>query len=81
MKKSYWRYHHFTHVYQKSHSYNVQFLRYGVRQTKNFVILVHFLPFCTPNDPKNQTFEKMKKMLGDIILVHLSTINEDYNGS
>ena len=27
-----WRYHHFTHVYQKPQSYEVQFLRYKVRQ-------------------------------------------------
>ena len=31
-----------SQVYQKSQSYNVRFLRYGVRQTKNFVILGHF---------------------------------------
>ena len=28
------RYHHFTHVYQKSQSYDVWFLTYGVRQLK-----------------------------------------------
>ena len=28
-----WRYYHFTHVYQKSQSYDVWFLRYRVRQT------------------------------------------------
>ena len=38
-----WRY-HFTHTHQKSQSY-IRFLRYGVRQTKCFVILGHFLPF------------------------------------
>ena len=43
-EKIYWRYHHFTHVHQKSQSYDVRFLRYGVRQTKYFVILDHFLP-------------------------------------
>ena len=32
------------HVYQKPQSYEVQFLRYGVRQNF-FVILGHFLPF------------------------------------
>ena len=36
-----WRYHHFTHVHQKSQSHDVWFLR----QTKFFVILDHFLPF------------------------------------
>ena len=36
------RYHHFTHVYQKLQSYDVCFLRYGVRQAQLFVILGHF---------------------------------------
>ena len=31
-EKSSWRYHHFTHVYQKSWSHDVQFLRYGAWQ-------------------------------------------------
>ena len=39
------KYHHFTHVHQKLQSYDVRFLRYGVRQTKKIVILCHFLPF------------------------------------
>ena len=30
-KKIYWRSHHFTHLYQKSQSHEVQFLRYGMR--------------------------------------------------
>ena len=30
-KKNYWRHQYFTHVYQKPQSYEVQFLRYGVR--------------------------------------------------
>ena len=45
IKKFCWRYHHFIHMYQKSQSYDVQFLRYRVRQTAFFVILGHFLPF------------------------------------
>ena len=36
----------------------------------------HFLPFYPPNSPKNQNFEKMKKMPGDIIL-HKCTKNYD----
>ena len=66
---------HFTNVYQKSQSYDVWFLRYGVRQTEFFVILGHFLPFYHPpplNDPKNQNFEKkMKKLPADIILLYI----------
>ena len=46
--KSIWRCHHFAHVYQKSQSHDVCFLRYGVQQTAKwqcFVILGHFWPF------------------------------------
>ena len=43
-----WRYHYFTHVYQKSQSYDVQFLRYGARQTELFVILGHFFALLLP---------------------------------
>ena len=51
-KKTFWRYHHFTHVYQKSESYDVCFLRYVVQQTSVFVILGHFLPFYPSIDLK-----------------------------
>ena len=44
------------HVYQKPKSDEVQFLRYGVRQTELFIILGHFLLFYPPNNPGNQTF-------------------------
>ena len=43
-----------------------------------FVILDCFLSFYPPMDPENQNFEKMKQMLGDIIL-HMCTINDSYN--
>ena len=33
LKINYWRCHHFTHVYQKPQSHEVQFLIYRVRQT------------------------------------------------
>ena len=52
-----WRYHHFTHVYQKSQSYDVRFLRYRVRQAEFFVILGHFLPFQPPDNLENQNFK------------------------
>ena len=38
----------------------------------------HFLPFYSPNNSKNQTFEKMKKPLGDIIILHRCTINDNH---
>ena len=56
-------------MYHKWQSYDVLFLKYGVQQTELFVILDHFLPFYSPNNPKNQNFQKMKKILGDIIIL------------
>ena len=58
-----WRYRHFSNVYQKSQSYDAQFLRYGVRQEELFVILGHFLTFQPPDNPKNQNFKIAKKHL------------------
>ena len=66
MKKNCRRYHHFTHVYQKKESYDVQFLRYGVRQ-RFFCHFGPFLPFTSASTPtpldcskpkvsKNETF-------------------------
>ena len=73
-----WRYHHFTHLHQKSQSYDVWFLRYGVRQTEFFVIMDRFLPFFPPIDPENQNFEKMKKALSYIIILEMFTINDSH---
>ena len=53
-KKNCWRYHAFTHVYQKPQSYDVQFLRYGVRQIVA-VVLGHFLSFS----PSHLTTQKI----------------------
>ena len=44
-EKIIWRCHHFALVYQKSQSYDVCFLTYGVQQTYFFVILGHFWSF------------------------------------
>ena len=67
---------HFTHEFQKSQSYDVWFLRYGMRQTECFVIMNCFLPLYSPMDPENQNFEKMKKPLEDIIILQMFTIND-----
>ena len=66
---------YFTYVYEKSQSYDVWFLRYRVRQTK-FCHFGQFLHFY--NDPKNQNFEKMEKTTGDIIILHMCTINDNH---
>ena len=44
------------------------------------VIIFHFgpfLPFYPHNGPKNENFKKMKKTLGDIIILHNRTKNHD----
>ena len=42
-----WRYHHFRHVHQKPQSYDVQFLRYWVRQ-RFLLFWIIFCPFTSP---------------------------------
>ena len=71
-EKSTCRCHHFTQVYQKSGSYHVCFLRYGVWQTEFFIILdfFFFLPFYPSNNPENKNFGKIKKTPGNIIIYH-----------
>ena len=49
-------------MYQKSQSYDVQFLRYGVRQTEFFVILGHFLLFQPLWQPRKSKFWKTEKI-------------------
>ena len=46
--------------------------------TEFFVILSHFLPFDPPNNLKNQSFNKMKHMPEEIIILHLRTTNDDH---
>ena len=44
-------------------------------------IFCHFGQFFAhlpPKNPKNQNFEKMKKMPGDIIILHMCTINDNH---
>ena len=42
-----------------------------------FVILGHFLPFLTPNSPKNENIKKIKKAPRDMITLHKCTKNHD----
>ena len=68
----------FTNADHKWWSYDVWFLRYQARQTEFFVISDYFLPFYPINNPENQNFEKMKKTPGGIIILNMSTINENH---
>ena len=47
------------------------------RDKQFFVILDYFLPFYPSSNLENQNFEKIKKNSGDIIILHLCTINEN----
>ena len=73
-EKNCWIYHHFTHVYQKPKSYEVQFLWYEVRRK----FLAFWAIFCLfnclhPNNAEKQNFEEMKKAFGDVIILNLCT--------
>ena len=75
-EKKPWRYNHLTQVYQKLWSRALLFLRWRMTD----VIIFHFgpfLPFYPHNGPKNENFKKMKKTLGDIIILHNRTKNHD----
>ena len=48
------------------------------QQTKFFLILDNFLPFYPPNNPENQNFQKTKKTPGDMIILHMYTINDNH---
>ena len=66
------------HMYQKSQSYEVWFLRYGVRHRFFFLVLDRFLSFYPPSNLKNKNFEKKKKTLGDILILHRCAINDNH---
>ena len=69
---------------QKITIYDVQFLRYGVRQTELFVILGGFLPFSNPPSPlmipKIKILKKKLKRSLEILsfYTYMWTINEDH---
>ena len=78
-KKSTWKFNHFTPAYQKF--WWLIFLRYRVRQTEIGNYVGHFLPFYhppPPKNPKNQNFEKTKKIAGEIIILRMCTKNHNH---
>ena len=49
------------------------------RDRKNFLSCwTIFCPFTSLTNPENQNFEKMKKVPGHIIILHMCTINENH---
>ena len=69
---------HFTDVYHTQQSYDEWFLQYEEWQIGFFVNLDHFLSFYSPNNPKNQNFEKMKQRPGYIIILEKCTKNHNH---
>ena len=61
--KNTWRYYPFTHVYHKSRSYDVWFLRYKVQRTEFFVILGHFCHLTLLTTQKIKILKRLKKRL------------------
>ena len=52
--------------------------RYGVQQTKFFGHFGRLFALLPTNNPKNQNFEKPKKIPGAIIIFHKCTRNHDH---
>ena len=78
-KRHAWRYHHFTLVYHKWWSYDIWFLRYWVQQTDFLTFWTIFCPFTNLTTQKIKILEKKKKTAcGDIIILHMCTINDTY---
>ena len=48
--------------------------------TEFLVILDYFLPFYLHNNPENQIFQKKKKIVGGIIILHVYDKWESYDG-
>ena len=44
----------------------------------SFFAFLHPPPLPLPKTPKNQEFEKMKKIAEDIIILHMRTINHNH---
>ena len=68
------------HVYHKWRSHDIRFLKYKVQQTEIFCHFRPFsaLPFQPLDNPENQYFKIGKKTPGDIITLHISTINDNH---
>ena len=70
------RYHHFTLASHKWQSYNVRFLRYGAWKTEFLSFWTIFFSFTTLTTQNVKILKKWKKTPGDIIILHVSTINK-----
>ena len=67
--KNTWRYYHFTNINDSHMIYGSSDMEWNGQ---------NFLTFWTIFCPKNKNFEKMKKLLGDIIILHKCNINDNH---
>ena len=67
--KNSWKCYPFTHVYHKSRSYDVWFLRYKMQSTELFIILGHIFPLTLQTTQKIKILKKQKK---HFILMYVS---------
>ena len=66
-------------MYHRWQSHGVWFQRYGTQQSVCFLSFwTIFYRFNPSKNPKSQNFEKMKKMTGDIIILHMCTIDDNH---
>ena len=63
---------------KKSQSCDVCYLRYGVWQTKFFVIIDRVFAFLPPSGPRKLKFSKMERTLQDVIILQVFTINDSH---
>ena len=78
-RKNIWTCHHFTHLYQKSWSYNLCFMRYRMWQTTFLSFWAIFCFYTLLMTQKIKTWEKKKKKKKHLkILSFMCTINEDH---
>ena len=77
-KRSTWKYHYFTLVYQKSRWYNLQFLRHRAWQTEICNFGSFFAIFTPLAARKINSFFKKEKTPGDIIIWQMWTKNYDH---
>ena len=58
---------------------NHNHMMHGSRDSKhNGQNLLSFWTIFCPNNPKNQNFEKMKKIPGDVTILDMRTINDNH---
>ena len=67
----------YIHVYHKLR-YDICFLKYKTQQTEFFVILGDFWPFHPSDNPNKSKLCKTEKTSGDIVILYISTINDNH---